>query len=56
MLEDQELTCQPEPLVVKVRIGPSDPCSRSIWWMLWDLAGMPTGYQLLGNLRVLLQV
>lgn len=25
VLEDQELKSQPEPLVVKVRMGPSDP-------------------------------
>ena len=36
VLEDQELKCQPEPLVVKVRLsppqikGPSDPCWRSM--------------------------
>ena len=36
VLEDQELTCQPEPLVVKVRLsplqikGPSDPCWRGM--------------------------
>lgn len=48
-LEDQELKCQPEPLVVKARLsppqikGPSDPCWRSMGGEGWPQLNISQG-------------